>query len=119
VKQRALNIVLEGAMVRISDDTFAKRLLEFTVDKDRNKVLTNFSNVNADNVKTAFMDRMRRRYSQDIQNVNIALGDWFAFNIWVRNSEQDREIERDFWRRFIGHSRKRLAQAINFIILRD
>jgi hypothetical protein len=38
-----------------------------------------------------------------------------AFNIWVRDSEQDREIERDFWRRFIGHSRKRLAQAINFI----
>jgi hypothetical protein len=47
--------------------------------------------------------------------VNIAHGDWFAFGMWAANSNQDREIEQEIWRRFIGNSRQKLAQAINFI----
>jgi hypothetical protein len=108
--------VLEGAMARASDDTFAYRLVEYTANPDRNKVLTNFSNVKADGVKAAFTERMRKRYSlQDIQAVDIARGDWRAFQFWANNSDADRVIEQEFWRRFIGDSRKKLAQAINFI----
>lgn len=108
--------VLEGAMERASDDTFAYRLVEYTANPDRNKVLTNFSKVNADAVKAAFMERMRMRYSpRDIQTVNIAHGDWRAVGFWAENSDEDRVIEQEFWRRFIGRSRKKLAQAINFI----
>jgi hypothetical protein len=108
--------ILEGAMARASDDTFAYRIVEYTANRDRNKVLTNFSNVNADGVKAAFMERMRKRYSpQDIQTVNIEQTDWRAVGFWASNSDEDRGIEQEFWRRFIGQSRKKLAQAINFI----
>jgi KAP family P-loop domain len=107
---------LVGAMARASDDTFAFRIVEYTANSDRNKVLTNFSNVNADGVKAAFTERMRKRYLvQDIQAVNIAQGDWRAFQFWADNSDADRGIEQEFWRRFIGDSRKKLAQAINFL----
>ncbi len=90
--------------------------MEYTANSDRNKVLTNFSNVKVDGVKAAFMERMRRRYSpQTIQNVNIAQGDSRAFGYWANNSDEDRHIEQEFWRTFIGDSRKKLAQAVNFI----
>ncbi len=130
---RALNIVFEvtqrfsktssaqnvliGAMDRASDDTFAFRLLEFTRNKERNQVLTNFSNVDAERVKAEFIDRMRSRYGplRPIEEVNIALADRNAFRIWVENSDGDRALEQGFWRRYIGHSRKALARAINFI----
>ena len=32
-------------MARITDDTFAFRLLEYTEKRNRNKILTNFDNV--------------------------------------------------------------------------
>jgi KAP-like P-loop domain-containing protein len=109
--------ILEGSTARASDDTFARRILEYTENKGRNKILTDFSNVDVAAVKRAFMVRMRRRYGRDktVQTVNIAQGDWWAFRLWVEDSGEDREIEQDFWRRFIGRSRKRLAQAINFV----
>ncbi len=109
--------VLEGAVVRASDDTFAIRLLAFTEQRNRNKILTDFSNVDVAAVKRAFIERMRERYGsdRDSQAVDIAHGDWHAFRSWAGNSEEDREIERGFWRRFTGQSRKRLAQAINFV----
>jgi len=108
---------LEGAMERATDDTFAKRLLEYTQNRDRNKVLTNFANVDPERLKRSFIDRMIRRYgpSANINQVDIAKGDWQAFRFWADNSGADRAIEQEFWRRFIGASRKRLAQAINFL----
>jgi KAP family P-loop domain len=108
--------ILEGAMARTSDDTFAIRIVEYTVSSDRNQVLTDFSNVDVDRVKAKFMERMRNRYSpQDIQTVKIVHCDWRAFRFWVNNSDADCEIEQEFWRRFIGDSRKKLAQAISVI----
>ena len=130
---RALNIVFEvaqkgaatqavqrtllGAMVRAADDTFALRLLEYTENKDRNKILLDFKNVDVPAIRKAFMDRMRSRYgpSAAIESVDILRGDWRAFREWTANSPEDREIEQNFWRRYIGQSRKRLAQAINFL----
>lgn len=108
--------VLETAMALASDDTFALRILEFTGNRDRNKVLTNFSNIEAGAVKEAFMARMRRRYGPDrpVEEVGVRQGDWRAFQVWAQESANDREMELDFWRRFIGANRKRLAQAINF-----
>src|SRR5262249_1333965 len=109
--------ILEGAVLRAADDTFARRILEYTRDKERNKVLTNFSNVDAKAVERAFMRRMRDRYGSQvpIETVEIAQGDWWAFRLWAENSEDDRERIWEFWRRYIEKSPKRLAQAINFI----
>src|SRR5262249_44942009 len=96
---RALNIVYEAAqktsstskgeailvqsMMEATDDTFATRLLEFTEDKDRNKVLTNFSHIDPQLVRKAFLDRMRSRYGKtvDALHVSILQGDWRAFRL--------------------------------------
>lgn len=113
----ALQQVLEGSMSRATDDTFARRLLEYTQNRDRNKILTDFSNVDADKLKNEFIERMRRRYGPgvDINQVDILKGDWWAFRIWADNSPEDASIEQEFWRRFIETSRKRVAQTINFV----
>ena len=109
--------VLEGAMEHATDDTFAKRLLEYTQNRDRNKILTDFANVDPDRLKRAYIDRMIRRYgpSADINQVDITKGDWLAFRFWTDNSDADRAIEQEFWHRFTRASQKRLAQAINFL----
>jgi hypothetical protein len=130
---RALNIVYEAAqktsstsrgqsilirsMELATDDTFAIRLLEFTEDKDRNKVLTNFSHIEPQAVKNAFFERMRtlRGKVVDAVHVGILQGDWRASRLWAENSPDDKETERDFLRRFIGSSRKRLGQALGFL----
>lgn len=106
--------VLVGSMARAADDTFARRLWEYTKDKERNKVLTNLSNVNTEAVKNAFIERMRNRYASRA-NASIAQGDWWAFRIWGENSEEDRTMAYAFWRQYVGHSQKRLAQAFNFV----
>jgi hypothetical protein len=130
---RALNIVYEatqktsstpkgesiliGAMNRATDDTFAIRLLEFTEYRDRNKILTNFSHVDPQRVRTAFLERMRNRYGKtvDAHEVGILQGDWRAFRLWAENSSADKDIEQAFWRRFVGSSRNRLGQALGFL----
>jgi KAP family P-loop domain len=109
--------ILEGAIKRATDDTFALRLLDFTERRDRNKILTNFSFIDATKLRAVFIERMRQRYGVgvDASKVDIATGDSTAFRYWVQNSAEDQKSEADFWRGYIGASRKRLAQAINFI----
>jgi KAP family P-loop domain len=109
--------ILIGAMKRATDDTFALRLLEFTEKRDRNQILTNFKFIDLANLKSAFMERMRRRYGEgiDASKVEITTGDPWAFRQWAENSADDQKTEADFWRGYVGTSRKRLAQAINFL----
>jgi len=108
--------VLTGATTRAADDTFARRLWEYTRDKDRNKVLTDFSNIDVGAIKTALIQHMRARYGSKTQldQVSILQGDWWAFRIWGENSDEDREMAYSFWRQYVGQSRKRLAEAFNF-----
>ncbi len=109
--------VLVGAMKRSADDTFAFRLLEYTENRDRNKILTNFQYVDPPDLKKAFIERMRHRYGRgtDPGGADLSTGDWYAFLKWAGNSDEDAESERDFWRGYIGLSRKRLSEAINFL----
>jgi hypothetical protein len=109
--------ILEGAMRRAADDTFAMRLLEYTEKRDRNKILTDFKYVDFEGLKAAFMERMRQRYGNavDASMVDIKTGDWWAFRRWADNSVDDQKSESEFWRGYVGRSRKRLAQAINFL----
>lgn len=104
-------------MNRATDDTFAMRLLEFTEYRDRNKILTNFSHIDPQRVRNAFLARMRSRYGRtvDAHKVGILQGDWRAFRLWAETSTADKEIEQDFWRRFVGSSRKKLGQTLGFL----
>jgi hypothetical protein len=109
--------ILVGAMTRTTDDTFAMRLLEFTENRDRNKILTKFDYIDPKIVRATFIARMIDRYGMnaDPTRASITQCDWRAFQTWVLNSPQDKETEREFWRRFIGSSRRKLAQALNFL----
>lgn len=113
--------VLSGSMARTSNDAFAVRLLELTENRENNSILTNFARVDVAGLVGAFMDRMRRRYGRDSSGEmpDLKQADLWAFRRWAEYSEKDRETEQDFWRRFIGTSRKKLAQAINFIFPGD
>lgn len=84
---------------------------------DRNKILINFSHIDPQQVRTAFLERMRNRYGKtvDAHQVGISQGDWRAFRFWAENSPADKDIEQAFWRRFVGSSRKRLGQAPGFL----
>jgi hypothetical protein len=130
---RALNIVFEsaqrfsgstkaqqilvGAMTRATDDTFALRLLEYTENKDRNKVFVNHKYLDKVDLKRAFVDRMTSRYGREVDAnlVNISTGDTYAFGRWIDNSKEDGDIEVEIWKRYIGSSRKPHARAIKFI----
>jgi KAP family P-loop domain len=109
--------ILTGAMERATDDTFALRLLEYTENRDRNKILTHYKFIDTANLGAAFIERMRKLYGRkvDANLVDISTGDTHAFLRWINNSDEDRGIEIEFWGRYIGNNRKRLAKAINFI----
>ncbi len=108
--------VLENAIRRASDDTFAIRIVEFTEQKDRNQILVDFSNVNVGAVKTALIERMRTQYGPGAPDLaDLKHCDWYALRRWVEFSENDRNTAHEFWRRLFGKNRKRLAQAINVL----
>lgn len=112
----AIQRLLEGAVARASDDAFAFNLLDNVENRERNRMLTDFTNVDASGIQGAFLERMRKRYSSvyEAGPPTSQLG-WWAFRRWAEHSQEDRQIEQDFWRGFIGSSRKKLAQAIDFI----
>jgi hypothetical protein len=109
--------ILVGAMKRAVDDTFAKRLLELAEKRDRNRILLNFEYIDLDALKLAFVEHMRVHYGQAVDTSKLTLqnGDWWAFRRWADYSEDDKKAVAQFFQRFIGTDRKRLAQAINFL----
>jgi hypothetical protein len=109
--------ILERSIADSTDDTFALRILTLSTETERNKILVDVSHVNPDALKRVFAERMERRYGPqvDISQVKITEGDRTAFVIWAQSSDKARSLEIDFWRRFIDNSRKRLAQAADFI----
>jgi hypothetical protein len=74
----------------------------------------------------SFSETMRKRYGREVDATKIVLttADPWAFNIWgssvldgIPSDPQDREIQYDFWRRYIGKSRSRLGQAFRAFFL--
>lgn len=77
-------------------------------------------------LRPAFIDRMRRQYGPEANaQMDLATSDPEAFLQWGwvhphadRDTENQR-IQRDFWLRRVGRSRKRLAEVFDaFIMLR-
>lgn len=117
-KSSTVQRILERSISESTDDTFALRILTLGTEPGRNnQILVDFSHVNADALKRVYAERMEHRYGQstDISKVNLTQADRNAFVVWAKYSQKTREVEIQFWRRFIGNSRKRLAQAVNFI----
>jgi hypothetical protein len=66
----------------------------------------------------AFAERMRKRYDRDVDaaNFDLSTSDSWALEYWGRNPE-DRKIQNEFWLRYIGNSRARLAYAFREFFL--
>jgi KAP-like P-loop domain-containing protein len=110
--------VLEAAIAAATDDTLALRLLTFSLAPERNKVLRDFTNVNAELLKKVFAERMRSRYVKNVEAIedSLAQADRNAFVLWVDASEEDRQAEIGFWRRYIGADTKRLARMCDILL---
>lgn len=89
-------------------------LLLFIEDRNRNRILTDYRNVNAPRVREVFMERMRQRYGDGVPLV-LSQTDFQAFRTWVNNSNSDKSMAHAALRTFISGSRKRLAQVIGVI----
>jgi hypothetical protein len=104
--------VLEQAIAGATDDTFALRLLTFSLDPERNKILKDFSNVDTNALKSVFVQRMRRRYLErfDTLETSLAQADRGAFVLWTEFSDEERQAEIGFWRLYAGTNRKHFAK---------
>jgi hypothetical protein len=112
--------ILEKSIFSATDDTFALRLLTFSTESNRNKILTDHSNVRPDGLKHSFIQRMRKRYVDDfdVLDTSLAQADRDAFVLWVQYSAEERNAEMGFWRRFVGNDRKRLARLCDIVFPR-
>jgi hypothetical protein len=72
----------------------------------------------------AFIKRMRSRYCRDIDvgTVDLKTSDKSTFDIWgsadlskhgLTFDPEDRAIQTNFWKRYIGQSKSRLTQVFN------
>jgi hypothetical protein len=113
---------LQKCILTASDDTMALRILTIlTQQKDETKL-----DVSVSELYGSFTDRMRKRYgrSADAANIDLTTSDPWAFDFWGRlnvdgitANPEDRHMQYDFWRRYIGKNRSRLAQAFRGFFL--
>ena len=109
--------LLSQSIIEATDDTMALRVLTNLTGKRSDFDL----DVSFAELYPAFIKRMRRRYGREVDaaSIDLSASDPFAFNLWgsaqikgdpVTIDPEDRLIQYDFWRRYIGNSRARLAQ---------
>jgi hypothetical protein len=113
---------LREGILNATDDTMALRILTIlTHQKDDSNI-----QVSVPDLYQSFIKRMRRRYGSNVDatSVDLSTSDPWAFDYWGRISidgitadPQDREVQYDFWRRYIGNSRLRLAQGFRGFFL--
>lgn len=114
---------LQECILNASDDTMAFRILTvLTSQKDDSNL-----NVSVADLYGSFAVRMRNRYgcNVDAANIDLSASDSWAFDYWGRDlrahgiptDSEDRKIQNDFWLRYIGNSRARLAHAFRDFFL--
>ena len=109
-------------ILEATDDTMAYRVLTILprqIDAD--------PKVTEAELYPKFVERMRTRYGteSDAANIDLSNADDKAFRLWGSGDSQkgmvpdpeDRKIQQDFWLRYIGQSRARLAQAFRQFLL--
>jgi hypothetical protein len=114
---------LQHCILEATDDTMAFRILTILpAQKDDDKIETSVAELYG-----SFATRMRKRYGREVDAVNFDLStsDTWALEYWGRDlrasgimtDPQDRKMQNDFWLRYIGHSRSRLAKAFREFFL--
>ena len=116
--------LLSQCTTEAADDTMALRILTTLTRKQGDLDL----GVSFAQLYPAFIKRMRHHYGRhvDATNTDLRTSDPNAFNLWgsseligqtVAIDSEDRAIEYDFWRRYIGNSRLRLARAFRDVLM--
>ncbi len=113
---------LQKCVLDATDDTMAVDIVMIlTRQKDESNL-----EVSVADLYPNFTRRMRNRYGRgiDIANIDLSTSDQQAFNLWgIRSTDdlqtepEDRNIQYDFWRRYIGKSRTRLARVFRDFFL--
>jgi hypothetical protein len=114
--------VLSMCISEATDDTMALRITSHIPGKHPDFDLE----VTVPDIYPSFTKRMRLRYgpSIDASSIDLSSSDPLAFDLWGRiNIEgiapdpEDRRIQSDFWRRYIGNKKSRLAEAFRRFLL--
>ncbi len=115
---------LSECIENAADDTLAFRVLTRLTDARSDANL----GISLAQLYPSFIRRMRNRYGShvEIAHVDLTTSDPRAFSFWgSRNLEQyaveadpqDREIQHDFWKRYIGQSKARLIKTFNELLM--
>ena len=116
--------LMSDVIAEASDDTLALRVLtNLTGHHDDFDLDVSFADLYPD-----FTKRMRARYGEDVdaETVDLSASDPVAFDLWGRHKldeegvtvdPKDRLIQQNFWLRYIGDSRIRLAGAFRQFLL--
>jgi hypothetical protein len=115
--------LLADCILEAADDTMALNILTKLTGQHDDFDL----GVSLAQLYPAFIKRMRKRYGRDVDEATIDLStsDPWAFNYWgyepkaegITIDPEDKTIQRDFWLRYIGSSRARLAQVFRRFLL--
>jgi hypothetical protein len=114
---------LGDCILTAGDDTMAFNILTIlTKQKDDSNL-----EVSVAELYPGFVRRMRNRYGWgvDAAKIDLSTSDPWAFDYWGRDfnaagittDPEDRRMQYDFWLRYIGTSRSRLAQTFRKIFL--
>lgn len=108
---------LRECILNATDDTMAFNILRILTNQKDDLDLK----VTAADLYGSFAERMRKRYGRDVDatNIDLSTSDPWAFDYWGRDltahgfptDTEDRKIQNEFWLRYIGNSRARLAEA--------
>ncbi len=115
---------LSECIDKAADDTMAFRILSTLTDPESD----GYVSVSFGQLYPAFIQRMRRRYGRNVDaaRVDLSTSDAPSFNLWgmrnlskyeVQPDPEDREIQHDFWKRYIGHNKGRLIRIFNEILM--
>jgi predicted KAP-like P-loop ATPase len=110
-------VFLQECILNASDDTMAFRIISILTNQKDDSDLK----ISAADLHESFVRRMRNRYgrSVDAGTFDFSASDPWALDYWGRDlsasgipfDPEDRKIQSDFWLRYIGTSRSRLARA--------
>jgi predicted KAP-like P-loop ATPase len=118
-KRRGL---LEECILEATDDQMAFNILTKLTAKQEDLDLE----VSLAELYPAFVKRMRIRYGREVDATKVDLSTSYpwAFNYWgldkidgITIDPEDRAIQQDFWLRYIGDSRARLAQTFRTVFV--
>jgi hypothetical protein len=117
--------LLSECITEATDDTIASRVLQDLTGSHENFDL----GISMAQLYPSFVERMRQHYGRDVDAVNFdfSKSDPWAFDLWGRDpvaegvsaDPEDRAIQREFWLRYIGRRRSRLANAFRRFFLPD